>query len=603
MNNAKKRRRRAVSARVLQLVFLALWPLAAAAQKISVQGPSTVGLGDDYFQIRYVIDSDEVERFRGPDFPDFDLLSGPNVSRSHMTTIINGKRTSESTTTYTYTLAPRAKGRFRVSAATATVAGRRISSQPLTIAVSGEHAGAAGSAQPSRSDEPRRPSGGRVGESDLFVTAAASRRSVYNGEAVVLTYDVNFRPGVGLYNVGLTHKPDFKGVVAQDIPIHEIQRRVERRGGQTFEAGTVYKTVVFPQVDGPLTIPAVTFDCIVTEVDPMLDVMDAFFNSRNVVRTKYQRKSPALRLDVKPLPQPAPAGFADAVGRFEIKGELLGDKHETNDFCTYRITISGRGNLNMISAPTVDFPADFDALDPKSDVQTELSAEGLSGKVVFDYVFVPKNAGRYEIPAMTFAYFDPQAESYRTRQLPAVKLDIVQGKRTNADVERDLALRKGDIRDIHRDAVASARPLYGLSALVSAYAALFAAAILAVLLWRRRDALGVAGAWGNRRARRHIASRMRAAEKRIEGDAADFYSALSAVLREEVARKCGVTPAEVSAGSVSALLMREGVAPETAAAAGEVLDACDFARFAGGASATSRRELWEKTKNLLDQLQ
>ena len=601
MNREKSCRRLSACICALGLILLLAGPIAALAQKISVQGPSVVPVGKDYFQIRYVIDAGDVENFRGPDLSDFDLLSGPNVSQSHVSMTVNGRHTSESSTTYTYTLAPRTKGKFRLSPATATVAGRRISSQPFTVTVSGEAAGPAGGAQPSRPEEMRRPSGGRVGESDLFMTGSASRRSVYNGEAVVLTYDVYFRPGIGLHEAGPARKPDFKGVVTQDIPLNNIQSRVERRGGQTYEAGTVYKTVVFPQVDGPLTIPAVTFDCVVAQMSPMLDVMDAFFNSGSVVRTKHKRTAPALTIDVKPLPRPAPAGFTDAVGHFEAKAELLDGKRETNDFCTYRITISGNGNLNMLTPPVVNFPSDFDALAPKSDVQSSVTAEGMSGKAVFDYVFVPQKAGHYEIPVQTFVYFDPQAEVYRTQQLPAIPLDIVQGKRTNADVERDLALRAGDIRDIRRGAAASRR-VYGLFALAGAYAALAVVAVLTVVLLRRRSASGATGVWGSRRMRRDLSGRMRTAEKLIGGDTRAFHAALSAALCEAVACKCGVTAAEVGAGSVIGLLEQHGVAPDEARAAQEVLDACDFAQFAGSASATDCRALFEKTKDLLNRM-
>lgn len=603
MNKDKENRRRVVPGCAMWLVCLVVWPVAALAQKISVQAPSAIDLGDSYFQIRYVIDSDDVEIFRGPDFPDFDLLSGPNVSRSHMTMMVNGKRTSESSTTYTYTLAPRSKGKFRIPAATATVGGRKVSSQPLTVTVDGTRGRRSDAAQGHPADEQQRPQTMRrqIKERDLFVTSSASRRAVYRGEAVLLTYDIIFRPGVALHNVGLSKKPDFKGVVAQDIPIREIQRRAERRDGQTYEAGTIYKTVVFPQTEGRLTIPALTFDCVVAQLNPMLDLMDAFFNSGDVTGVQLKRSAPALTIDVKPLPQPAPAGFTDAVGRFEVEAGLLKGKFETNEFCTYRITVSGNGNLNMLSAPVVDFPSDFDVLDPRSDVQTSVSAGGLEGKVVFDYVFVPKNAGHYEIPPLTFVYFDPQAEAYRTRQLPAVEFDVAQGKRTSADVERELALRTGDIRDI-RQGVSGGHRTGGLAVLAGAYAVLVVVTILVSEIFRRRRSCDRVPGWGSRRSRRGLSGRMHAVEHLLRDDAPDFHASLASALREAVAEKCGVALEKIGAGTVADLLEQCGTASDDARMACEILEACDFAQFAGSTSVADRRELFEKTKGLLNRM-
>ena len=71
-----------------------------------------------------------------------------------------------------------------------------------------------------------------------------------------------------------------------------------------------------------------------------------------------------------------------------------------------KLVISGTGNLKLISNPEIKFPDDFEVYDPKVDNQVRLTREGLTGNKVIEYLAIPRHAGTYKIPGVSFSYFD-----------------------------------------------------------------------------------------------------------------------------------------------------------------------------------------------------
>jgi len=163
---------------------------------------------------------------------------------------IGGKQTSQESTTITYTLAPQKAGTFTVTPLTLTVGGKTYRSSSLTLRVTGKGTRSASSS--SRSEESAaapqlRAAGTAVSENDLYIRAALSHREVYEQEAVPLSYVFYERPGVGLNSVGLSQKPDFKGVVSQEIPMKNISSDVVTVGGRTYRSGVVGRYLLFPR--------------------------------------------------------------------------------------------------------------------------------------------------------------------------------------------------------------------------------------------------------------------------------------------------------------------------------------------------------------------
>ena len=432
------------------LIFLTsfLIPVVLMSQTLKVEAPSSVDV-NDYFKVQYVTSTTNVGSFVPPDFSDFELLAGPSYSSFSQS--ING-RVSESST-ITFVLRPRGAGSFTIGPASAVVNGQSVKTKPVTIRVTGTAKDKSSDRSSNSSRQPDnytvQKAGTRVSNQDVFIQVSTSRNHVYEQEAVLITYRIYAKLGVGLSNVSMVKKPDFKDIVSQEIPISSIQTTTEQVNGQTYRTGKILQYLVFPQKSGKIKIPGITFNVTIAQQMEMESMMDAFFNGGGYVGVNVQRSVDDTYLDVKPLPLPKPTSFTGAVGSFNVQREVLPEVVQSNDVATYRLTVSGKGNLRLIPAMSVNFPSDMEHFDPKTSEEVDVVDDNLSGSVAYDYTFVPRNAGKQIIPEAVFTYFNPELNKYVDVKIPAVVLDVKKGKRTREDVEREMELRNSDIRDLH----------------------------------------------------------------------------------------------------------------------------------------------------------
>lgn len=599
----------------------------------SVKAPSIVQ-ADEQFYVEYVLKDAEGSAFSSPDFgDDFILLGGPSVSHSSSVQIINGHASSSSTASYTFALQAKKEGCFDLPAATIEVEGRTIKSKPAKVNVgagggsgSSTAAGNGSGASADDDDDPKyndplvTPSMAGPAKDKLFFTVEATKRKVFEQEPIVLTYKVHALHNLGLANVMLKQKPDLKGFWSQEVKLKgNIQPQPEERGGKLYGAGPCLKYVVFPQQTGKLTVPSVAFECqIRRQMTGALDPFEEFFNGGGGAPQIVQRATDAMDIEVLPLPD-RPAGFSGGVGHFTVATQLLTPQPKTNDVVTLRLTVSGVGNLSLVKAPRIAFPDDFDSYDAKMTDKTQVTEEGITGDVIFDYTFVPQNVGKYDIPAAEFIYFDTEKGEYVTLRTEPVHLDVKKGQRSREDVEAEMAMRNSDIRDavlgapsvvttegLGASALWIGSPLYFVCLLV-----IIVAFTLLTILLRRRAALvaDVAGS-RNRQARKKANKHLRAAEKALAAgdqrsgnpDKNAFYSALAQALRGYFADKLTRDAAALTNESILAALAERGLSEELLGQTKTLLEDCDFARFAPAQEAGQREKDLERASELLNHI-
>lgn len=504
--------------------------LSAAAQTFKTQAPSSVAQ-DETFRVQYVLSTSDGEDFHCPSNANFEILGGPSTSTYSSFQIVNGKRSSSSSITYTYILRARRTGKLALPRPTVKVEGRTLQATALSITVT---TGSGSSGQSSSYQTPRTAddddtqydlrSAKAVTKSDLYVRCISSKSSLYEQEPVVLTYKVYARAGVGLTNIVPRRKPEMKGFWTQEVELpNNLKPSYERIGGSTYRVFTFMQYVAFPQQSGTLTLPPLLTECSVVQRDPNIDALEAFFNGGGSLTTQLQRQSETVQFSVKSLPTPRPANFSGGVGTLQAEGRLLTTQPATNDIATYRITISGQGNMRLIQAPTLTLPKSFDAYDPKTTDETRITYEGIAGKITFDYTFVPREEGDFELPATDFVYFDIQSQSYRTIHLPATPLHVRKGARSREDVERELALRQSNIRPDHLAPQRASRygwVGYGLTLLLLLLLTLAADRLMGASL---SDRLRSKWRSSTHQQNKHLAA---ASQALAQGDARALYAAL-----------------------------------------------------------------------------
>lgn len=339
---------------------------------------------------------------------------------------------------------------------------------------------------------------------------------------------------------------------------------------------------------GKLTIPSITFKGIVVQENRSVDPFEAFFNGGSgYIEVKRNIQAPGLTIQVDPLPK-KPAGFSGGVGRFNISAQLSKNTVKAGDPITLRIVVGGTGNLKLIKQPTVDFPKDFDKYDPKITDKTKLTANGVEGNMVYDYLVVPRNQGKFTIPSVAFTYYDTQSESYKTLHTQAFQVTVEKGDGSNSSSSYGKE-SENDIRTIKKgDTTLAAKGdfFFGSTAYGMTLAILLATFAILLFVFRRRalenaDVVKMRGRKANKIARKRLkkASRLMFQVKKDE-----FYDEVLRALWGYVSYKLNMPAEELSRDNISEKLASHNVDEKTVSTFISALDECEFERYAPGDS-------------------
>lgn len=579
-----------------ELLFVVM---AIAAQTLTVNAPSHVQNGEN-FRLTYTLNTQNASDFRIGDFPDgLELITGPYTSTQSSYTMVNGHTSSSSSITYTFIICAEKNGTYTIPAAHVQVKGKTISSQTAKVTVSG-HAAANGSAPKMHDDEDdrhqMRQAGSAISGSDLFIKVSANKRRVHEQEPIMLTYKVYTL-------VDLTQlegkMPDLTGFHSQEVKLPQQKSfHIENVNGRNYRCVTWSQYVMFPQMTGKLEIPSITFTGTVVQQNRDVDPFEAFFNGGSgYIEVKRSIKAPGVTIQVDPLPD-KPDNFSGGVGRFNISGQLNKNEVKANEPITIRVVVGGTGNLKLIKQPVVDFPKDFDKYDPKVTDKTQLTANGVEGNMVYDFLAVPRNQGKYTIPPVKFIYYDTDANAYRTIQTQPFELNVEKGEggsgvsvnyaeEQNQDI-RPLKTGKWEHQDINHLFFGST----GYWVLLAFLLVLF---VTLLIVFRRRaienaDIVKRKGKQANKVAtkRLKVANRLMQQQKQSE-----FYDEVLRALWGYVGDKLNIPVTELSHDNIADRLAGQQVEQDTIDKFIEALDECEFERYAPGDPAGNMNKTYD----------
>lgn len=588
-------------------LLLLLLPVLLAAQSLTIEPPRSAEIGVPV-QLRYHVDADvDVSTFKLQLPAGLQRLSRPTKSTYSSTTIINGHRTDEKGTNISIVVQGQSVGSYHVPAATVQCNGRTLTSNAFTLAVTDFRPAGTSAAS---ADMQR--AGSAVRETDCFVELVPNRTSVYENQPILLNLLLYVRSGVVASNPELPDGvPEVPNAALHNVSTGAAQLHDVQRGGVTYRVGTITSYLFTPSGSGNFTIPSIPVNMTVVQQRAVMDELDAFFNNASM-RTSFRvsRQTKPVTLQVKALPEPKPADFSGGVGQMALRTSLLTPEVRANDVATLRLSLSGVGNLNQLSAPALVFPQDFETYAPKTADSTSLTREGERGTVNFDYTFVPRNPGHYEIPALTFSYFNTQTLRYETLSSEAVSIDVKPDDRPAADVEAERQLRQSDIAPIVRGDVRAfpeSHPFWWgtwsywglLLLLLAAYFAL--RPVVRRRLAARADHEGMR----RRRAGRTVSRRLRQAARLLGDTSAGpsaFYDELAHALEAYLGDKFGLAAAERSRERIREMLAGTNLPQEAARQFSQALEQCDIARFAPSA-AQDRRALYALAEKAIEGLE
>lgn len=604
------------------ILFIAIFPAILASvygQGVSftAQAPRQVMLGQRFY-LNYTLNT-HGSGFIGPEIAHFDILDGPSMQSGSQVQIINGSYSRSVYDSYNFILQANEPGTFSIGPASITAGGKKYSSNSLTITVIGQKG-----TVPQAGNQPQsqqRKAAGATPASDpgneIFLKASVNKTNAYVGEMVIATY-LLYTPTSNLRTSKIPPGTNDGFWTENLLPENQNWKQYnEVYNGKNYIVVELGKLALFPQKTGQLTIKPVEqlieYQYKVKSRNPFADdpfFKDFFENSGfadDFQVAQKNLKSNSINISVKPLPlNGKPIDFTGATGHFTLASELASTTAKTNEALTFKVTISGNGNLSLIEKPSINFPPDFEVYDPKTIDNIHTGNNGISGSRTFEYLIIPRTAGKFSIPPVLFSYFDPGKGSYINLSSAIPEINVVKGSGSTDDANtgRDVQQLNKDIRFIHEKSdvfhdkgnTFFGTPMYWLLLTLPVV-------IFAVFIFLRRKQVKSRAdlvQLRQKRATRYASSRLKKAKILLDKQNEEaFYEEISAALWGYVSNKFNIPLAELSTESARKSLEMKNIDSQLVDSYLEVLHLCEYARFAPGTVSENMKHVYENAFNAI----
>jgi BatD DUF11 like domain len=448
---------------------------------------------------------------------------------------------------------------------------------------------------------------------NIFIRVTADKKTCYAGEAVLVTYKLYTRLKS---ESNLTRNPSLNGFSVLDMqPSLAGNFGIEKVDGKEYNVFLLRKAQLYPLQAGTLQLDIAEVENNIRFIkeswfenqpeyqynrEQYLNYLTSNFDNAGIPAAaishhKVTINSNPVSITVKDFPAAGkPAGFTGVTGSFSIKAVLEKKKLTTGDAGKLLITISGAGNMTLLTAPAITWPEGIEAAEPK--VSEDLSKENIpvSGARYFEYAFTVSRPGRLTVPAINFSYFDAAHGRYKTDSTQPVSFEVEQGSSKTADMPA--AMQSSSEKFFNR--VFSNRwwvagPVTGLI-------------LCGLLLWLRNE---------NKKDKK--AAALIVAQKQTEADAAPineipadplapaalllqkaacpgFYKTLDNCLRNYLAKKLSVHPAELNKKTLADALDKNGTANSISLAITNLLNDIEWQLYTPFADAGKMEEYYQR---------
>lgn len=541
------------------------------------------------------------------------ILTGPHSSTFSSVQSVNGRRTSKMSITYTYIVVADNEGEITIPGATVMIDGKQVVSNPLTIKVL-----PAGQATPAQqggggSSSARQGSSTDISNDNLFIIASVNKTKVYEQEALLLTYKVY--TDVNLVNLD-NPTPDLKGFNIQEVELPQQREfELEHYKGHNYNTLVWRQYILFPQETGRLEIPSMDYEAVVAvQRRTSMDPFEMMFNGGySYVEVKKRLKSNKVVVDVEKLPAGRPEGYSGAVGRFGINSTVSTTKLKSNEEFTLKVIVKGDGNMKLMGDPVVDFPSEFDVYDPIITNKYKLTSKGFAGEKIYEYVVTPRTAGTYTLPPATFVYFDTASGSYKRVESKEHVIEVEKGASQPAQqggvyiVKEDGKLLANDIRYIKlgaHDGYVDGE-FFGTTLYKAAYAVALLLFAIAVFVYRKRIKENENTSLLKTKKANSVAVRRLKNVKKLMRDnrVNEFYDETLKAVWGYMSDKLNIPLSRLSKDNVSSELERRGCNEELVAELLELLNECEFARYAPGDPTATMDKIYRMAEAVISKME
>jgi hypothetical protein len=516
-----------------------------------------------------------------PELPVLDGIQVLSSSSSTQVSIINGKASSQ--VAYTYLLQATRAGDLEIPAITVNVDGQNYATAPISIHVT---QGAAPPA-PAGSTAPGGVAASQSEGGDFFVEAAVDQPTLYLGQQLIYTF--RFYQAVDLFDQPSYKPPEFGGFWHGQKS--EQSQAMTNVGGRTYRVTTL-TTMLFPTTAGERTIePA------------HLTIPDSVFQRGGALQTA------PVTVTVKPLPEPAPAGFNGAVGQIVISATVDVANAKVNEPVTLHITLQGKGNVETWPEPTLPTLTGWRVFNSTAKSSTNVVDGQLTGSRRYEQLLVPTTAGELTIPAIQYVYFDPVHGNYQTASTTPFTINAAAANaetpipRVTLNDQSAVEPVRDDIRHIKSapTVLRTTQPPLTSRSLYWAGWLLPLLLLGADFVWR---------GWQERRGRDPVALRRSQAQKQAQQrlaqarkQATDPHQVVGPVLIDYLSAKLNQPLTGLTQNALADRLSQHGIDASLVEQVTAVLTRSEIGRFAPLSSSNAAGDLWQAVTTLLAELE
>ena len=580
---------------LFSLLFLGIFSYAQNNETVTFEmnlSKDVLGI-NERLRVDFTMNRDG-DNFVPPDFEGFRVIMGPSQSIS--SSWVNGVRSFSKT--YTYTLAPTARGKFTIKQATIVIKGETYKSLPKEVEVTAAV---------------ERPDGEKtvddVADESLHLVAEISKTSPYLNEAVTVVYKLYASPSIDVTNFRALDNPKYNNFWSQDIPVTKYDVQNTTYDGKSYRSVILKRVVLYPQKTGELEIEPLSLDVSLQVPTNKRD----FFGGRIFAQTNKTVSAGNRKINVKPLPtEGKPADFSGAVGEFQFSVTTSKTHLNASESLQAKVAINGKGNLKLFEIPSLNLPSSLEVYDPEFNESVRTTLSGMEGNVSNSYTVVPTFKGKYPIPSITFSFFNPKTEKYQTLSSGEIMINVLEGPTSGA------ANNTGPISNNKQRVVATGDQFVfnkikpNLTAINNNY--FFGSKSfflwwllpvllipLAILFGKKREAIA-SDVEGNKikRANR-LAKKYLSAAKKGLGSKESFYVALEKALHNYLKAKLKIETSEFSKDKIASLLSEKNVDETTREGFVGLLKNCEMARYSPFSDVQMQQD-YNKASEVISQL-
>ena len=516
--------------------------------------------------------------FSNPQFDGLQMVSPVNTS----TRMVMTPGSQSVVYTYTVELAASRPGEFVIPPMSAKVDGQVLVSQPLRLKVSAV--------------DPATMPPAEFADKMAFLWIVMPKTNLYINEPTVAEFRIYLRSDARRSDNLQQFQPEGKGLSFGSFS--RGQNYMRRVGNANFTV-VPFSVAITPVKTGTVSINPMNATILLNA---------SIWSDGNTVTLN----SPRMDLNVSPLPtENVPAGFAGAVGKYNMAVTAGPTNVVAGDPITLRIQISGEGALDSIAWPDQPGWDNFKIYPPTAKVNPT-DQLGIEGSKTFEEIVTPQNSDIKLLPPVSFSFFDPEQKKYRTLTHSAIPLLVraatpgampaapattsSENSRPTADVI-PIRQRLGTIAQINAPLIQQRwfLALQGVPVF----------ALLSSVIWRKRkESLA-----NNPRLRRQrqVAQLVREGLVELHSLAAqnksdEFFATLFRLLQEQLGERLDLPASAITEAVIDERLRPRGVSGEMLASLHELFQTCNLARYAPIKSSQELEAIIPKLETALNQL-